>query len=86
MITYRQAFSEDLQKITNTHLECFPNYFLSSLGFELVHNLYLTYLEKNSPFVVAVNENNDIVGFCAGYIDGSNIEKIFEQKTSTNLL
>ena len=80
MIQYREATKSDLNQIVTTHTECFQKYFLTSMGKEFLKRYYEAYLDEKAPFVVAVDDNGDIVGFCMGYYSGSKARINFERE------
>lgn len=71
---YRIAKINDMDEIANVHICCFPNYFTSTFGNELLSAYYLEFLKEEPLFVVA-EDNNRIVGFCMGYRRGKSIAK-----------
>lgn len=78
----RNATREDLPEIASVHMNCFPDYFSSKVGKNLLVKFYAEYLE-NFPdlFVVARDEDeNKIIGFANGYILGKDIQKGFVKK------
>ena len=57
--------NRELQEIVKVHIDAFPNFFLTSLGDDLLFELYRSFLEvKNSGIYMAKIDNN-IVGFIA---------------------
>lgn len=57
--------NRELQEIVKVHIDAFPNFFLTSLGDDLLFELYRSFLEvKNSGIYIAKIDNN-IVGFIA---------------------
>lgn len=66
-IKYKVATINDLGKIADTHISCFPDYFISSLGKKLVEKYYLEFIKENDLFIVA-EDNGRVIGFCMGYI------------------
>ena len=80
MITYRNVIKEDLKEISRLHRVCFEGYFLSSLGEKLIEKYYESYVDEDAPFIVAVADNNEIAGFCMGYLSGSKARGNFESK------
>ena len=57
--------SEDVKAIVKIHIEAFPNFFLTSLGDDLLFELYRSFLEvKNSGIYIAKIDDN-ITGFIA---------------------
>lgn len=71
----RQAQVDDLPSIARVHTVCFPKSYSTQLGKSsrdgidnLLCKFYLEYLhDAPELFKVAVNEQNNIVGFCMGY-------------------
>ncbi len=80
MITYRNANKDDLKQIAQVHLACFSEYFLSSLGNDLLEKYYGEYFNEKSPFIVATNDSQGIIGFCMGYLTGTKARANFESK------
>ncbi|MBR2404956.1 MAG: GNAT family N-acetyltransferase [Clostridia bacterium] len=80
MITYRTAYKTDLKAIAKVHSACFKEYFLTSLGNDLLSKYYGEYIDENAPFILAVNEHGQIAGFCMGYLTGSKARDKFESK------
>ncbi len=87
-IIAKYANKNELDKITKVHMECFPDYFSTRLGFKLLKSFYGEYLKKFPHlFVVAVDETNDkIVGLTNGYVIGQNIRDSFVKSNFLKLL
>lgn len=85
MIVYRKARHDDLNNIAKVHVECFPDYMISKLGNRLVANYYKEFLEEDNLFVIA-EEENEIIGFCMGYIKGSHAREKFVANNRTQLI
>lgn len=66
-IIFRTATKEDLSQIADTHICCFPDYYISSLGKQLVEKYYLEFLKENDLFIIA-EDNERVIGFCMGYL------------------
>lgn len=79
MIHYRLATINDLKYVANLHLTCFEGYFLSELGEKLLEKYYLSYMNENNLFVLAFNDNQ-LIGFCMGYLKGSTARIKFQKK------
>lgn len=75
-ITYDAAKEADLAEIADVHRECFPEYFISSLGQKLIISYYHEYLKEDAIFVVAKDGLN-VIGFCMGYMTGSRAREKF---------
>ena len=77
----KRASIEELESIAQAHCVCFPDSFSTKLGQKrhLLQKLYLEYLKDNPElFLVAKNEDDDIVGFCMGYYcEKNNYQKAF---------
>ncbi len=82
MISYRKADVADLKNIVDVHTQCFPTSFLTSLGKKVLYNLYKTYLDNKMPFIVGADDNNNIIGFCAGGLEGKNVTLYLKRKIS----
>lgn len=66
----REATEADLNRIAEVHIKCFPNSFSTSLGRSghLLERLYSEYMADNPElFLVAEDDNKEIIGFCMGY-------------------
>lgn len=75
-----------MKAVTELHKECFPDYFLTSLGENLLEKYYLEYLIENDLFVLAYDTDTEqLAGFCVGYYQGSEARKVFEQKNKMKL-
>lgn len=85
MISYRLAEVRDMAQIAETHIECFPGYFITSLGGKLIQNYYYTFWRENNLFIVA-EDKEEIIGFCMGYINGSNARFNFINKNLYRLI
>ena len=70
IVKYRKANEMDISQIATTHIRCFPEYFISSLGTNLVEKYYLEYVRESDLFIVAL-KGDAIIGFCMGYIIGN---------------
>lgn len=70
----RQATSSDLQGIASVHATCFPESYMTQLSKHkwlcgnLLPAFYREFMNDNPElFVVAEDENKNVVGFCMGY-------------------
>ena len=84
-LIYRTAKVYDFVKIAQTHIICFPNYFISKLGENLVANYYKEFVDEDNIFVIAESEGN-IIGFCMGYLTGSNARDKFIANNRSSLV
>ncbi len=77
-VELRRANESDLEGIARAHIECFPGYFLTSLGRDLLSKYYREYLREGAPFFVA-QDRSRIIGFAMGYVQGSSARHRFER-------
>ena len=82
----RSATVNDLGKIAQTHVDCFPNSFSTALGVPLLKKFYLQYLKEYPDlFLVAVDDDR-VAGFCMGYlVDGGNCIHSFAKHNIASL-
>ncbi|ATV63092.1 GNAT family N-acetyltransferase [Fusobacterium pseudoperiodonticum] len=57
--------SEDVKAIVKIHIEAFPNFFLTSLGDDLLFELYRSFLETENSGIYIAKIDNKVVGFLA---------------------
>lgn len=82
MIKYRNANSDDMQAIAQTHIVCFKNYFLTELDGgkgNVLTKFYRSYYNNDVLFIVA-EDGDKIVGFVMGYIPPDKARKQFEKE------
>ena len=85
MVKYCVAQNKHLDQIAEIHIKCFPDYFITSLGKELIKRYYYEFLKEDNPFIIAI-DNNNVIGFCMGYIIGhTNARNIFLKKNRITL-
>ena len=77
-ILIRPAIKEDMPAVSNVHMICFSDYFLTKLGQSLLVQYYRIFLEDHQLFYVA-EADGKIVGFCMGYYAGSRSRERFIQ-------
>lgn len=68
MVTVRTATIGDLEKISLTHIRCFPNSLSSQMGGGLLKNYYWEFMKENPELFIVADDGRDIVGFCMGYL------------------
>lgn len=71
MITIRQANVNDIGDIVETHIECFPDSYSSSIGKNLLSKYYLNYLINYPDLFLIALDNEKVVGFVMGYLCGT---------------
>lgn len=64
----RRACTDDLNKIVQTHIICFPDSFSTALGASLLKKYYLQYLRKYPDLFLVAADGDCIAGFCMGYL------------------
>lgn len=77
MIVYRNASLKDMEQVSVVHEQCFPDYFLTLFGTDLLSKYYAEFLNENDLFIVAC-EGEEIIGFCMGYYGNSTARERFE--------
>lgn len=82
----QKATVKDLREIVQVHIKCFPNSFSSQIGSKLLENYYFEYLSMNPDLFLIAVENNNIVGFCMGYLcENTGFSKRFIKKNFASL-
>jgi len=84
MIEYRMATEADLPMIVETHIKCFPDYFLTSLGKKLLYLYYKSFFDECNLFLTAYDEGK-MVAFTMGNLHTSRAKKNFEKKNAVRL-
>jgi len=84
MIEYRRAKQSDIPMIAETHIQGFPDYFLTSLGKKLLCSFYKSYYDENNLFVVAL-DNGKMIGFGMGHLYPSDARRNFEKENFIQL-
>jgi len=84
MIEYRRAAEEDLPMIVDLHIICFPDYFLTSLGKNLLYSFYKSFYDECNLFIVAY-DNEKMIGFIMGQLDKSVARRNFERENALSL-
>lgn len=57
--------NEEIQEIVKIHINAFPNFFLTSLGSDLLFELYRSFLETKNSGIYVAKIDYKIVGFVA---------------------
>ncbi|QYR67290.1 GNAT family N-acetyltransferase [Fusobacterium animalis] len=81
MINYRLATKDDIQAISDIHINEFSEYFLTMLGKKLVYKFYESYYENGNILVVA-EKNKEVIGFILGTDNSLAREFFFKQNFS----
>ena len=68
MVTVRTATADDLERISQTHIRCFPNSLSSQMGEKLLQKYYWEFMKEDPELFVVADNGDDIVGFCMGYL------------------
>ena len=87
-ITVRNATKEDLPEITKVHMECFPDYFSTKLGSNLLCKYYGMYLEERPElfFVACDEDTGNIIGLANGYVFEKDIQNEFIKKNFLRMI
>lgn len=65
----RNGTASDIDAVANVHIEAFPGFFLTRLGYGFLCELYKGFLgHPDGIFLVAVDEDSKLVGFAAGTV------------------
>jgi len=76
MISYRKSIVSDSTQIARIHLESFPNFFLSSLGYTFLNNYYQSCVESNEAISIsALDEDNILLGYAVGCFNSKGFNK-----------
>lgn len=76
MITYREAQINEAENIAIIHLKTFKNFFLSTLGKGFLTVYYKSCIKsKNAISICALDDNNNIIGFCFGAYESKGFHK-----------
>ena len=84
MIEYRRATEADIPMLAETHIKCFPDYFLTSLGKKLLCSYYQSFWEEHNIFALAF-DGDKMVGFAMGHLYPSEARRNFERKNALRL-
>ena len=57
--------NEEIQEIVKIHINAFPNFFLTSLGSDLLFELYRSFLETENSGIYIAKIDSKVVGFLA---------------------
>lgn len=57
--------SNEIKKVVEIHVRAFPQFFLTSLGEDLLHELYTSFLYTKNAGIIIGKEREKIVGFLA---------------------
>ena len=83
---YRAIDENDINCIVKVHIQCFKGYFLTGLGEKLLYNYYREFYNENpSLFIVAENDDKEIIGFVMGMLENSQARSNFEKNYKTLL-
>ena len=84
MIIYRQATLQDMRAVAELHNQCFQEYFLTSLGIDMLEKYYTEFRLDSDIFVLALDDEAEdgekLVGFLMGYYRDTKARANFESK------
>lgn len=63
------AEQKDIAEVARLHMEVFPDFFLTSLGFSFLEELYSGFLSNQTGIFLVAKIDNIVVGFTAGSTD-----------------
>lgn len=68
MISYRKSIVSDSAQIARIHLESFPDFFLTSLGYTFLNNYYQSCVESNEAISISAIDADDniLLGYAVG--------------------
>ena len=82
----RAITENEIRDIVSVHIQCFKGYFLTGLGENLLCMYYQEFYNENpNLFLVAENDDNEIIGFVMGMLDESQARKNFEKNNKSLL-
>jgi ribosomal protein S18 acetylase RimI-like enzyme len=61
-----RIYLNNCDKLTNLHLKAFPNFFLSSLGYNFLKIFYSTIIKNDNSILKGIFEDNELVAFAIG--------------------
>lgn len=83
----RSLTVDDIKEAVNLHIKCFPNSFLSHLGFKFLSLYYQEFVENDGNYGLLVCENKLIIGSLLGTSNSNNeFYSKFYKKNSLKLL
>ena len=69
-VVIEKATIKDMAKVAEVHVQCFHGYFISELGTTLIQRYYQEFLLEDDNLFLIAKENENIIGFCMGYVQG----------------
>lgn len=67
MVAYQKATIADLDAVARVHLQAFPGFFLSRLGYGFLREMYRGFVTHvDGVFWIALDEQSKVIGFIAG--------------------
>ena len=84
MVYCRKATAQDMRAVAELHEKCFSDYFLTSLGIDLIEKYYREFQMESNIFVLAFDDEAEdghkLVGFLMGYYRDTCARSNFESK------
>jgi ribosomal protein S18 acetylase RimI-like enzyme len=79
---YDRMSQEHLQQVGALHEQCFPGYYLTTLGPSFLHAMYSWYVQSPEAIAhVVLDRGGHVVGFVAGTADESSYRRSLFRKT-----
>lgn len=77
MIIYRKSNVSDSSQIAKIHLKSFPNFFLTTLGYQFLKTYYRSCVKSNEAIsICAINkDDNKLLGFAVGCLNSKGFYK-----------
>lgn len=84
---FRPATAADIDAVAKVHIQAFPGFFLTRLGYGFLCELYAGFLNHpDGVFLVAENEPGKLIGFAAGTIAPDNFFRDLRKKRAVHFL
>lgn len=67
----RSARLDDISEIAKIHIEAFPGFFLTTLGFSFLEVMYRSFLSNPSGIFIVQEQDDKVCGFAVGSLSSS---------------
>lgn len=78
-IHYREASKMDLDSITQLHIDAFPNFFLTKMGYSFVMSYYQIVLNFPDRIALVAESKGIILGFIVGFGNPSSFYSFYKK-------
>ena len=79
-VIIRESCKEDLNSIVKIHEIAFQDFFLTKLGCIFIYKYYQMYIDNDEVLLVAVNNENEVIGFICGLESSGNFYNKMKNK------